>query len=140
MKKIRHNVFETNSSSSHSISLSDTTTYTSITPNEEGQIVLNGGEFGWGYESYTDPESKASYFAVDNFHNKARLAMLERVVIEHTGVSSVMYNFSLEYQEKNWSYIDHQSSGTTDVIKTEQDLKTFIFSRNSILTIDNDNH
>lgn len=140
MKKIRHNVFETNSSSSHSISLSDTTTYTSITPDADGQIVLTGGEFGWGYESYTDPLMKANYFAVDNFNNKERLAMLERVVIEHTGASNVVYDFSLDYNGKNWSYIDHQSLGTTDVIKTEQDLKTFIFSRNSKLIIDNDNH
>lgn len=70
MKKlIRKGVFETNSSSCHSISIShDFTTLDTLYPDEYGNIVLNGGEFGWEIADYHDPETKANYVAVMLLH------------------------------------------------------------------------
>ncbi len=64
---IREGVFETNSSSSHSISIdhSDFTLskmpFKAIPENDEGIIEIYPGEFGWEVESYHDAPSKASY-------------------------------------------------------------------------------
>jgi hypothetical protein len=63
-KLIRHGVFETNSSSSHSISIShDVRKYQTLFPDEDGAYIFDGGEFGWGYDSYTDADTKANYVA-----------------------------------------------------------------------------
>lgn len=63
MKKIRKSVFETNSSSTHSITLCDTEFLldNSIIPDEDGNIVINGGDFGWEHEIYNDAWTKLNY-------------------------------------------------------------------------------
>lgn len=134
MKKIRKSMFESNSSSSHSISCDvGTTKFHSISPDSEGKITLFGGEFGWGYETYTDPLSKASYCALDQSGNESRMQMLKEVIMEHTGASEVVF--------PNDGYIDHQSCGTSsEVFESKETLKAFIFGKNSVLIIDNDNH
>lgn len=142
-KIIRNQAFESNSSSTHSLSISSASgVYDSWTPDEEGKIYLTGGEFGWGYESYFDPQSKANYCAVDSWHNQEKLEMLIRVLKEHTGATEVVLDFSCDdYKDKNYSYIDHQSAGTSDTaFESEKDLKDFIFNPRSELVIDNDNH
>ena len=59
MKIIRKNVFETNSSSTHSISISKLNDY--ILPKE---INFTFGEFGWEFSKYTSSFDKASYFKI----------------------------------------------------------------------------
>lgn len=61
MTKIRRNVFETNSSSCHSITLGNLSIkeknlkkYTSL--------IFQGGEFGWEYIEYNTPQDKLSYY------------------------------------------------------------------------------
>lgn len=52
MKQIRRNVFETNSSSSHAISFSNSKhnlDYTQLVPDNDGVIHCRFDEFGWGY-------------------------------------------------------------------------------------------
>lgn len=142
-KIIRHSTFESNSSSTHSISISSSVgTYDSLTPDSDGKIYLEGGEFGWGYEKHNDAYTKANYCAIDNWHNKERLEMLIKVLKEHTGAREVVLNFSCDdYKDKNYSYIDHQSVGTSEeAFESEEILKNFIFNPNSQLVIDNDNH
>ncbi len=66
MKNIRNNVFETNSSSSHSIVISRSNKCKdTIELNNDGCIVLTGGEFGWDWEMYHFAEDKANYCAID---------------------------------------------------------------------------
>jgi hypothetical protein len=66
MKTIRNNIFETNSSSSHSISIAngnwlydeqmlDRSDYNNPT------VILTGGEFGWGEEMYNDALNNISF-------------------------------------------------------------------------------
>jgi hypothetical protein len=59
MKKIRKNVFETNSSSMHSLVISEG--FTSGRNNSFDFDFLTFGEFGWGYEELSLPVDKASY-------------------------------------------------------------------------------
>lgn len=129
----RKSVFETNSSSTHSISISSSTdVFSSITPDENGNIVLTGGEFGWENESYNDPLTKANYCALDYKNNKSKLGMLKKVILEHTGAKAVILNLD--------GYIDHQSAGTSEeAFESEEILKRFIFGKNSFLETSNDN-
>jgi hypothetical protein len=142
MKTVRHNTFETNSSSSHSLTISgkvirpsklkDTNTYT-----------IYGGEYGWGYETYSDPVSKISYTAVEalSTNNETLKDWLEEIIKEMYKVDDVVYEFSTDYNGPNHSYIDHQSYGTVaDSVSSKDDLEHFLFGDNSVLTIDNDNH
>ena len=143
MKTVRHNTFETNSSSSHSLTiggkvvrpskLKDTNTYT-----------IYGGEYGWGYETYSDPASKISYTAVEalSTNNETLKDWLEEIIKEMYKVDEVVYDFSTEYGNgKDHAYIDHQSYGTVaDSVSSKSELEQFLFGDCSRLTIDNDNH
>lgn len=142
MKVIRQGVFETNSSSMHSIHIaSNAKTYNTIIPNQDGMIVLNGGEFGWEEETYHDSLTKANYCAVDTIDNDALRERLTSVLKAHTGAREIVYNIVHDWNEDNNSYIDHQSIGTShDAFLSEQMLKEFIFNPMSYLRTDNDNH
>jgi hypothetical protein len=115
--------------------------YSTITPDENGQIVLRGGEFGWEVKAYRDPLTKANYAAVDTIGNEVLRAMLIEVIKNHTGAKDVIFDISEDYDKSNYSYIDHQSMGTSlDAFESEQKLKDFIFYPDSVLITDNDNH
>ena len=144
MNKIRHKVFETNSSSTHSISI-DTNNIglmEILFPDDEGNIVLNGGEFGWCHETFYAAVDKASYMAIyaqewggpnkDQF-----IETLKNVIKVQTGAKDVIFNFTDES-----SYIDHQSVENHDydyLFEDERLLRLFIFSKNSFLRTGNDN-
>ena len=129
MKVIRHNVFETNSSSTHSISISnEVELLDSITPGDGGYIVLTGGEFGWAWVRFNDAFTKANYCAVDQKSNEENIKMLIEVIKEQTGAKDVILNFTDSYDGPNWSYIDHDSAGTSHkVFENKETLKNFIF-------------
>ena len=61
-RQIRRKVFETNSSSMHSLTVEKlgVTEYLHV-DEVENKVIVNYGEFGWGYDEYTDPETKLSY-------------------------------------------------------------------------------
>lgn len=143
MKNIRHKVFETNSSSTHSISINENSNgiLETIVPNEDGLIELFGGEFGWSWKKFNDSMTKANYCAVHSMnHNPSLKEMLTSVIKEHTGAKEVIYSLSDEYSNSNWSYIDHQSNGTAEeAFASEYKLKNFIFNSKSWLFTGNDN-
>lgn len=53
MKKVRQQVFETNSSSSHSLTIASTGELLD-TLGQDGIITLNSQEFGWGIAEHDD--------------------------------------------------------------------------------------
>jgi len=142
MINIRRNVFETNSSSSHSISISSRDNlFSNLSQDEDGIITLNGGQFGWSGGDFFDAETKANYCAVDSYNNPEEREMLRRVIKEHTGCKDVVFNINFEYDCGDVSYIDHQSHGTSqEAFESEATLKRFLFNPESYITIDNDNH
>lgn len=141
MKTIRYSVFETNSSSTHSISISENMDLLdSITPNEDGNIVLTGGEFGWSWIRFNDTLTKANYCAVDQKDNEQNLALLVKVLKDQTGAKEIIFYFSEDDNKPNWSYIDHDSEGNSNtVFKNEETLRNFLFNPKSILFTGNDN-
>lgn len=142
MKIIRQGQFETNSSSSHSISIdNNASTFGTIGLDADGNVVLGPGEFGWEVESYHDCWTKATYCAIDALNNSHKIDMLKEVIAEHTGAKEVIIDCSDSYNDKNYSYIDHQSHGTShEAFESKETLKNFIFGNSSYLYTDNDNH
>jgi hypothetical protein len=147
MKNIRNGVFETNSSSTHSISISSNSDgiLETLPVSKKGFVHLSGGEFGWEERQYNDAETKANYCAVDTMDARFmhHRALLIKVICEHTGAKGVSFDFTNDYENKKFpqAYIDHQSCGTShSAFVTEASLKQFIFDRSSTLTTDNDNH
>ena len=130
----RIGVFETNSSSCHSLSLERGGTLNqTMYPDDDGVIRVTGGEFGWEYDTYSSPYDKANYLAVAWDDQPEKLKLLEQAIIEHTGAKTVdLSNIQ--------GYIDHQSYGITDEIQTLDDVKSFLFNSGSYVETDNDNH
>lgn len=60
MKSIRVNTFETNSSSAHSLTFASK----GSGAGKKGTLNWKGDEFGWEFESYSDSQSKFSYYLV----------------------------------------------------------------------------
>lgn len=61
-KQIRRSVFETNSSSVHSITIALTDSYKNVIESlPDNTIGFRSGEFGWNYEEYDSVDDKASY-------------------------------------------------------------------------------
>jgi len=134
MKNIRQGVFETNSSSTHSVSVSKDTDgiYDTLFP-DNGILTIHGMDFGWEWESYNDAPTKAAYAAVYLNYNDIQKETLEKVLKEHTGAKEVVFNIKD-------NYIDHQS--VDDVVclfESELTLKEFIFNPKSYLMLGNDN-
>jgi hypothetical protein len=156
MKTTRRGVFETNSSSSHSIAICNTG---SLHPDDipvsdyydDGVnahtkcIVLTGGEFGWEVESHHDALTKANYLAIAA-NTEARKQLLIDVLKEATGASEVVFACQTdEYNGPRYSYIDHQSApcegdAAAEAFESADAMKAFIFNRGSTLHTDNDNH
>lgn len=142
MIKTKKGIFETNSSSSHSISISSSGECSdTLHPSDDGIIYLPGGEFGWELESYRDPITKANYCAtyVTQTENLELAAMLIKVIKDFTG-HDVVITASNEYAD-TWSYIDHQSTYIAEEAFVDEDsLRNFIFNPRSWFATDNDNH
>lgn len=146
MRTIRENVFETNSSSSHSISLSDPSISNdgmmdTIPLNGNGDIVLSGGEFGWQWEKFSDALTKSNYCAVYAvLHRNDLINQLIEVIKDQTGANNVILDISDDCSKSNWSYIDHDSFDVAAAAFGSNDvLRRFIFNRKSILYLGNDN-
>ena len=136
MKTTRIGIFETNSSSTHSISLSKFNIIDASFPLEDDKIILRGGEFGWGYEKITNALTKANYCAVAYQYDESRLEMLKEAFHKVLGE-----DIEVEINIDDYSYIDHQSfEVASDELCTQDDIINFIFNPDSVLIIDNDNH
>lgn len=135
MKKIiRTGVFETNSSSTHSLSVAredQEFVMETIYPDQNGVINVLGQEFGWGWDRYNDAMTKLAYAFQDSSDHDYDL--IKEVVMKQTGATEV--NF-----DEGDGYIDHDGVGTTkDIRHNTEQLRNFIFNKNSWLFIGNDN-
>ena len=133
-KLIRSGVFETNSSSSHSVSVANETkefVLDTIYPDQDGIVEVSGDEFGWEWFKHNDAQTKASYAAQQFAHNDDSLDKLKEVIMEQTGAEDVVF-IGL-----GSGYVDHDSMG---ILETSKEwLKNFIFNKNSWLFGGNDN-
>lgn len=138
MKKvlIRNGVFETNSSSCHSISISDETqpfVFDTIYPDLDGKITIKGGEYGRGvFTRHNDVKTKLSYALTSTLYGVDE-NMLREIIQEQTGCDNIELLVSEDYNSPYFSYIDHDSVNI--VPRTKEELRNFIFNKNSWLFI-----
>lgn len=139
-KAIRTNIFETNSSSTHTISISrnfDATKY-----QFPKTLVFQGGEFGWEVEIYDDVDSRCRYLytALCSIYEGNELEAKKKhieEVLQKYGVVAAFAKF--EYYDDG--YIDHYN-GTIELInyvfENENNLLNYLFGDTFIYTY-NDN-
>lgn len=146
MKTIRNGLFETNSSSCHSITIADEGGLKDTLPLDKNNIChVFPGDFGTRGKEYNDAVTKAAYaytFA-SNYSGKASkryMDMMRGVIKDHTGAKAVKFvGFKGGYCPDG--YIDHQSTDVCEeAFATEGKLKRFIFNRRSVLRIEHDNY
>lgn len=139
MKTIRHNTFETNSSSTHSITI-DREHY----PNKQipKTVTVEGSKFGWEHERFNDFVRKASYFwTLAQYNNDVKDRMLRL---------SEQHGFDLIWpvSDRGWSYetyVDHGSEHYSSwvskhpEIATDDGLWDFLTSEAGWIMLGNDN-
>ena len=156
MINVRLSVFETNSSSSHSLVYSnkDRGYCYDLPVDENGILVIPFGEFGWGPDILKTPIEKLSYFITDHApyiedDDKMDWDELIKLVLKKSddirdAIKIVKENcpqvkeVKFEKCDEYWplGYVDHQSVGTSNSADSIEDL---IFSNKIIILIDNDN-
>jgi hypothetical protein len=149
--QIRKSVFETNSSSSHSLTLGKGDLAAQPLPPHilrEGVICLSAGEYGWEWHRYYSVQGKLRYLLTQVTNGQVpddieelcqdneRVAMLRDVVKEHTGCSIIVTHSS--------GHIDHQSAmgdgnNGVELFNSAEALKSFIFDPESYIETGNDN-
>lgn len=104
-------------------------------------------EFGWETTTYDSPFDRINfaYIQAMSTNNVAWIEALYETIKEHTNCSDIVNNLSLEYKKnKIYAYIDHQSCATegqnTEIFDSKENLLTFLFSDQSYIESDNDNH
>lgn len=134
----RLNIFETNSSSTHSFTFGDKCKYDTLDVRPDGILEINADQdFGWEIEEYRDAKTKAAYAAIwTRDDEKLRYKLTEALKFQ-TGATEVHYNCT--------GSIDHQSSleesgFLSSAFDTNQSLINFIFNTHTVLRTDNDNH
>jgi len=134
--KRRIDIFETNSSSSHSISFNPWKSGkdgNNFVPDEDGNIYVNGDEFGWEWAAYNDSVTKANYYLERYKDEPDRLELLKEVIEDYTGANVII-------NTDNGGYIDHQSFDTLDLPAGDPEaLKDWLFNPDNWLYTGNDN-
>lgn len=132
-KKIRTCVFETNSSSTHSICVAKNQTLTF-----PKQVEFELGEFGWGESTLSCISSKASYLytgIVYMGHEVEKSLDIIKSVLNDKGVESI-------FQPESGGYIDHGSDledFINDLLSDPDKLLNYLFSDLSFVLTGNDN-
>jgi hypothetical protein len=157
MLQIRKNVFETNSSSTHSLVISkkDRGYDYNTLPVVDGVLTIPFGEFGWGPKLLKYPIEKLSYLITDrnaihlDWDKDYEWEEVEKMIDEDKNIQeiiSVIKNCCPEVQEVKFEqgdsynpigYVDHQSIGTS--YEKDLSIEDIIFSNKVIIMIDNDN-
>ena len=159
MIQIRKNVFETNSSSTHSLVISKKErSYDYHLPVDNGVLTIAFGEFGWGPDILSTPIEKLSYLVTDRsglydipeeLKNESDGAIYDYIMEESEAIRDIIevvksccpeveeVRFELGDSWNPFGYVDHQSQGTSyeDGLSIEE----IIFSNKVIIMIANDN-
>lgn len=152
MKKIRLNIFETNSSSTHSITMYGRNNFVKPT----STIFVHFGEFGWEVETFRDWHDKLSYVLTaiqyhihipqDQITKKTILESkygkwLLEMIKDYCGMEVIVSDCGGYFSV---GYIDHESVYVLEWPETEnvwkESMKNFIFNTRYILHTDNDNY
>lgn len=162
--QIRRGVFETNSSSVHTLTI----TKNSSNLKFPKKLIFDSGEYGWENGHLTTAEEKASYLwegiiSVFPDHENKNLTEYNKAIdsitkiLESVGVKAVFKYNNPKYKETEWGnyyefydkkgnaddgYMDHSGELTTflyDVCFDKTKLLNYLFSTESFVKTGNDN-
>lgn len=168
MKLIRNGVFETNSSSAHSLAYKNTVLrdynykpkddlcftakelHLTKKPKEYkmySYMPLYFDEYGWGFDVLSSPAEKLSYLMSSVYQYKTWGAIKEdpffKQVIQWLNELDIIVNLPEEYGDSSEvdAEVNHQSYDvvTKDMFKTKYDLLTYLFNNDIVIHIENDN-
>lgn len=134
MKIIRKNVFETNSSSTHVISITKHGKY-----QMPKHIDFKLGEFGWDYKVYRDTADKASYLYTILEYSDVKENCID-IIKKYLDKENIAYTFETRTDESG--YVDHGVYGleiVMNILKSKEKLFNFLFDNKSYITTGNDN-
>lgn len=162
MKLIRNGVFETNSSSAHSLAYGtskiirgagwgmspDETDFSNpmyrldAVPNQyRGYTFYEWlGEYGWNGKTLYSPQQKLSYLLTSIADTTKELHKSTEYHVLKQMIDDIGCNIKPSEEDEE-GYIDHQSYGVIDMslFKTKEDLITYLFNDNISIHIENDN-
>jgi len=130
-KTTRNNVFETNSSSTHSLCISNTR---NVLDCSDARMYIRLGEFGWEHERYHGAYEIASYVYTGALYNKD----YELVKL----MKEILPNCEFENPGVKFYYIDHGNELQElfeEFKKNPNKLLNFIFGKKSFIVTGNDN-
>lgn len=168
MKLIRTGVFETNSSSAHSLAYKNTVLrdyyykpsndlcfaikelHLTKKPKEYelySYMPLYFDEYGWGFDVLTSPAEKLSYLMSSVYQYKTWGMVKEdpffKQVIRWLNELDIVVNLPEQYDDSSKvdADVDHQSLNvvTKDMFQTKEDLLTYLFNNDITIHIENDN-
>ena len=147
-RKIRKHVFETNSSSVHTLSISkDGIEPSKFILDKDGYLHTDFGSFGKNYDIFNSQYEKLSYlitlcyycagFNLEDIRNSYQFEHIENAIKKHTGCLGIIID-GLEEPE-----IDHQSQpsyGKIEIINIydEDEIINFVFNKYISLKTDCD--
>jgi hypothetical protein len=139
--------FETNSSSSHSLIISDDLDFapdTNFGPIKDGVLTVDGvTDFGWQWDIWCMPGDKLNYLYLEA-GSEVRKDRLDQIITENLGVAKIQYFGSADPDSVRSSYrayIDHQSTGTSSDVwsMTDAQIWGWLTNPNSCIRGGNDN-
>lgn len=168
MRLVRNGVFETNSSSAHSLAYKNTVLRDyDYKPSEDlclsikelrltekpkeyemySYMPLYFDEYGWGYDVLRSPAEKLSYLMSSVYQYKTwgivKGDQFFKQVIQWLSELDIVVELPEEYGESSEvdAYVDHQSWNvvTKDMFQTKEDLLTYLFNNDIVIYIENDN-
>ena len=163
MRKVRRGVFETNSSSTHSVSIRKgevRDSYLTVNP-EDNKVHVEFGEYGWGYKSLRSQSERLSYLctmlmmteasranSVDDIFETEGFKQINNLIAEKCSCDGICFDDKIQF--KDWDidingYIDHQSYEDYSSIQEflndyNTNIVDFVFNDGVTVIIDNDNH
>lgn len=146
MRQERRAVFETNSSSTHSICIVKCRKSELLLPSK---LTFHCGEFGWEWMRYSDMDSKASYLytAILLLYSPTAIEDLKRRLYDWLAQDGIDADFEEPIRNKRYDYyenIDIDHVGETRefveaVMHSKNRLYRYLFSENSFVLTGNDN-
>jgi len=159
MIKNRRSVFETNSSSSHSISIRKEGSYVTAEELEKMFKYKVGSDGEYTFFDFELEFERSPFSVLTTFENKLRFAVasfgydkekreeIEAIMYEFIpGLQTIKYptrlNWETSEEEPYYGYIDHQSMGVLQVFLRENkiSLKEFLTNSKYVVWIDGDEY
>lgn len=134
MKVIRRNVFETNSSSTHSICI----VKEDILDSKQNHIDFRTDEYGWEHDTLHSTFEKASYLYTGILYN-GQLELIDgiKAILDKNNIT-----YTFENPDHDSGYIDHGGElreFLAEYCLDENKLMRFLFSSKSFIITGNDN-